>query len=239
MADFLSALTSGTTPGSVTAGFEPYEILLGRAVFDLGEEFDRSAIKAFQYFPERITDTRSPNYSQKEIPGGSHPLYQFVSGGERVIAFDAIFTNDSSGEGDAGGLIGGVLGFLGGQETANKKINSNARIDVVDIAAVIEELRKFTYPTYPDKISKPPPLIVFYLPGSGIVSADGARDSIVGILGRCDVTYEAFHRNGTPRIAVVGLEIREVVQTSSTWQFANWNTKKSDRSYQRIFRDKP
>ena len=211
----LDVLSSGSMPGSVTAGFSRYYPQFGR-------KGNGGGVVAFQYFPERISDSRAPNYAQKEIPGGSHPLYQFVSGGERVLSFDAVFANDRSGDGGMGGLIGGVLGFLGGAKASNDGgINNNNRKDVVDIAAAIDTLRSFTYPTYEASVSKPPPLIEFYLPGSGITAADGNKDSIIGILGRCDVAYEAFHRNGVPRIAVVSLEIREVVQTEKNWKFTD------------------
>ena len=214
MADFLSIISSGNSPKAVTAGFQAY-------TGDLGYEI---APVAFQYYPERITDSRSPNYSQKDIPGSSHPLYQFVSGGERVISFDAIFTNDDSGDttNSVGGVLGGIAGFLGGEST-NDEIDSDSRKDVVDISAAIDELREYTYPVYEQRVAKPPPLIVFYLPKSGILSAEGDRDSIVGVLTRCDVAYEGFHRNGRPRIAIVSLEIREVVQTKSNWTYAGWN----------------
>jgi hypothetical protein len=232
MADFISLLTSGSSPGAVTAGFGPYEVQVGKR--------KKETVTAFQYFPERISDSRSPNYSQKEIPGGSHPLYQFVSGGERTMAFDALFANDSSRQGnDAGGLIGGVLGFLGGGNEGGAILN-NGRNDVVDIAKAIDTLRSYTYPKYIDQVSKPPPLITFYLPGSGLTAQDGIRDSIIGILTRCDVAYEAFHRDGTPRVVLVNLEIREVVQTQDAWTFASWNADKTavSHGYDRNFIDK-
>src|SRR3990172_6961093 len=47
-----------------------------------------------QYFPESLSDSRAVNYETKEIPGGSHPLYQWVAGGERQLSFTAVFTQE-------------------------------------------------------------------------------------------------------------------------------------------------
>lgn len=209
---------------------------LAAAIFDSGKKPVTAAIEqgyetrsmgltgtsavSFQYFPERITDSKTANYASKEIPGGSHPIYTFVSGGERVISFDAIFCNDSDGEGAIGtGLLGSVLNALMGG--GGSKINNQDRKDVVDIAAALNFLSALMYPIYKDNISNPPPLSVIYLPKSGIMAADGILDSFVGILTSRNITYESFHRNGTPRIAVVSLEFREFIQTSDTWQFVN------------------
>lgn len=73
------------------------------ALFDLGgsEGRKRNRTKelenalSFQYFPETLSDTKAVNYSRKNIPGGSHPLYQWISGGERIISFTAHFSCDT------------------------------------------------------------------------------------------------------------------------------------------------
>ena len=49
---------------------------------------------AFQYFPETINDSKRINYTEKDIPGGSLPIYNWVNSGARVISFTAIFTSD-------------------------------------------------------------------------------------------------------------------------------------------------
>jgi hypothetical protein len=36
-----------------------------------------------------------------------------------------------------------------------------------------------------------------------------------------NITYEAFHRDGTPRIVTVSIEIKEVVQTKKDWRFVS------------------
>jgi hypothetical protein len=41
----------------------------------------------FQYNPDDIADDKSTDYAEVEIPGMSHPRYQYVSGKPRKIAF--------------------------------------------------------------------------------------------------------------------------------------------------------
>ena len=56
----------------------------------------------FQYFPETLSDTKAINYSSREILGANLPIYQWVSGGERLITFTAIFASDLDMEPGAG-----------------------------------------------------------------------------------------------------------------------------------------
>lgn len=52
---------------------------------------DPSNRLVFQYNPERIEDSRSPNWSSITVPGISHPRHQFVNGGARVVSFRLSF----------------------------------------------------------------------------------------------------------------------------------------------------
>jgi len=66
-------------------------------LFDLDEKneevlADRARI--FQYYPASLQDTKAVTWATKEIPGGSLPLYQWVSSGERQISFTACFSCD-------------------------------------------------------------------------------------------------------------------------------------------------
>ena len=173
--------------------------------------------QAFQYFPENISDSKSPEWSRKFVPGGSHPIVTFINGGERVISFSAVFTQEENTEPSS--LAQTFL--TGGDFDLQSLVGLNqVRKDTVDIAAAIAYLRKFTYPDYPQGVATPPPFAILYLPNSGIVgTAGGALDSIVGAMIQCDVTYEKFHRNGSARIAVVSLSFVEVVQTGENWGY--------------------
>jgi hypothetical protein len=215
----------------VTAGLGVYDPKSGgeqtNSSFDFvtalgGEDTKKPSFTAFQYFPERISDTKSANYSTREVPGASHPLYTFINGGARIISFDAIFCSDERPEEDID-----VLGALQGLVTVERR-------DTVDIAAAIAWLRQYLYPKYESNIAKNPDLLVVYLPNSGIVGSGAIPGSIVGIMTRCDVAYEAFHRNGKPRIAVASLEFHEIVQTRENWQyFGASNFKKTAGNYKK------
>ena len=182
-------------------------------VNDLGGQADKPVV--FQYFPESITDARSPNYSVRDIPGGSHPLHTFVSGGNRTITFQVMLTQERNPEGSGGGGLIGAL--VSANQNKIDKWNS-------DIGATIAYLRSFTYPDYQSQtaskgVAKPPPAAIVYLPNSGIISSDSIPGSFVGYMTQCDVTYEYFHRDGTPRIVVVSLSFAETVQIGRDWKF--------------------
>ena len=233
----LGSLSAFSEKKPVTAGIAVYDPNSGgesgASRFDFlnprGKK-DKVNFTAFQYFPERVSDSKAANYSQKEVPGGSHPLYTFINGGARVITFDAIFTSDKRPPESAGsGLVAALTGALSsiGPDVDRK--------DTVDIAAAIAWLRKFLYPKYESNIAKNPDLLVVYLPNSGIIGTGDVPGSVIGIMTRCDVAYEGFHRDGTPRIAVVSLEFHEVVQTRENWRFFGANYVKAvDRDYKEV-----
>jgi len=50
--------------------------------------------RKFQYFPASISDSKAVTYQSREVPGGSLPVYQWTSSGERSISFTVYFTTD-------------------------------------------------------------------------------------------------------------------------------------------------
>lgn len=66
---------------------------------------------AFQYFPETITRSRSVDYVEKRGIGGSHPIYQWVSGSGRQVSFTAVFSRDEQPDTpqNAAQIAGGIL----------------------------------------------------------------------------------------------------------------------------------
>lgn len=182
---------------------------------DPNQKSTQDSFQAFQYFPETISDTKSPEWVRKNVPGGSHPIVTFLNGGERVISFPVVFANDKNPE---------PLGVLSAALTGTFELNIDSlfgetRKDVVDIPAALAFLRKFTYPDYADGVASAPPFAIVYLPNSGIIGQGSFPDSIVGAMIGCDITYEKFHRNGEPKIVVVNLSFLEVVQIGDGWKF--------------------
>lgn len=209
----MSALSSLAAALGISDLGEP--VTMGLSEFDLiaFQEKDET-LKAFQYFPETINDTKAPEYAKRSIPGGSHPIFQFINGGDRQISFTAIFTQAKNPEDQnlLEALLNGTFSF---------SINDDTKHNLPGgVATAIAWLRAFTYPEYDDNgTALPPPAAVVYLPNSGIIGSGEFLDSFVGVMTECNVIYESFHRNGTPRLVAVSLAFQEIVQTSPNWRF--------------------
>lgn len=221
LSSLTSSLISQVSQRKVTA----YLIeLTDEGAPDLKEDGLPSQI-AFQYFPESITDTKATNYQQKEIPGGSLPLYQWVSGGERLINFTAQFTCDVdliTAQGTTG-----LTALVSGASTIRDRLKA-AGVDGrnVDIRAAIGWLRRFVLPTYDNggnkgqvvegyPLTKAPSKLRLVMPNSGIGLAGGSPTtphSVRVVMTQCDVTYDAFFPSGLPRVASVQLGFAEVPQ---------------------------
>ena len=50
--------------------------------------------KEFDYNPAEIHDTKAINWGATAVAGASHPVYQYGSGGERVISFELFLDAD-------------------------------------------------------------------------------------------------------------------------------------------------
>lgn len=178
----------------------------------------------FQYWPESVQDSRGSNWNPKDISGGSHPIYQWASGGERVISFTAVFTTDTD-PGDKlmelfqGGLYG--TGMSPYEAMKAQPLNGlELGIRDIDLRCVVSWLRYYTYPTYgngEDLRVYEPPKALLIMPNTGI-GYDGV-DHITTVMTQCDVTYEAFFTSGFPRIMEVSMEFKETVQSSQRVRF--------------------
>lgn len=185
---------------------------------------------AFQYFPETITDTKQINYQPKDIPGGSLPLYQWTSSGERLITFEAVFTADVDLATDKNAF---------GQLISKGHARRN-----VDIRTALLWLRRYTLPRYEDDqqvgvpLTLAPRKCILYIPNSGLGMLGGAQgvtvppgdvfgtatavdsgnklmvtgDRVLSIMTQCDITYEAFFPSGLPRIVTVQLSFAQIAQ---------------------------
>lgn len=200
---------------------------------DNGAEI-RDQARYFQYFPENIQDSKGVNYASKNIPGGSHPLYQFINGADRTISFTAIFTSDEN-PAPAEVLSALERGVQSAQSFLSQSVSPSNRGSkhTVPVNSAVIWLRSFMYPRFTnlsntEKFSAPkaPRVCRIYLPNSGIHGSTDAGqlavDSINCIMTQCDVVYESFYRNGTQRITTVNLTFNETIQTgSSNWKFSD------------------
>lgn len=197
-----------------------------------GEDKPLGDYMVFQYFPETITDTKAINYEAKAIPGGSLPLYQWTSSGERLISFEAIFTADVD-------LAGDTAAFA-------KLVSKGQSRRNVDLRTALLWLRRYMYPRYGDEaqlgvpLTQAPRKSVLYIPNSGIGLTSGAYssttdsilargpsqngvqvslDRVLVIMTQCDITYEAFFTSGLPRIASVQLQFAQIAQLGGEVNF--------------------
>jgi hypothetical protein len=209
----ISSLASALTPGLAIKTSPVY-------IVELKDDDTPDSEKnlRFQYFPDTISDTKGINWVPKEIPGGSLPLYQWVSSGARTISFTAVFTTDvdfsNKGQGSANASIA-LLGRLSGSGNSHRNI---------DIRGAVYWLRRFMLPRYGNDtavgvpLTKAPHKLQLHMPGTGIGRAGGggggscSRDWMTCIMTGCDVNWEAFFPSGFPRLATVSLSFTQVAQ---------------------------
>lgn len=181
-------------------------------------------IFVLQYWPESLEDSYNVEWAQKQTPGGSHPLLQWVGGSGRDISFQAVFTSEVDQ-----GFDTRLNTFRGGlPNPVATALTPSARY-TVDIRGAVNRVRSYMLPEYGGKTSGPninsiaaaPKKLYLVMQGSRM---GGNKDYILCVLRSAPITYEAWFPNGTPRIVVVSLTFSEIVQTrggdgSSSIQF--------------------
>lgn len=210
------ALTGGGHPQPV----RPYLIPLDQYNSDSKITSNK---RYFQYWPEEITDNKQTNWETKNIPGLSHPIYQWISGGAREIGFTAIFTRDrplTDTEAHALDASREEASQVGRLSASSVGVHDNRN---VDIPSAIAWLRTFVYPDYSQDgngigkatRAKPPQKVILGLPGMNINHNTNSWTPIhemVSLMTQCDVSYGGFFSDGSPRIAKVQLQFVETIQ---------------------------
>lgn len=178
----------------------------------------------FQYFPETITDTKAVNYQVRDIPGGSLPLYQWISSGERVISFMAYFTSDvdlaAAGSSKLTASPPSNFKDLRAQGLANRN---------VDVRSALVALRRYLFPTYQPSGATPgtplavsPTTLNLMFTGTGLGLLGGISgsepetqaviDTVTCVMTQCDITIEALFPSGLIRVASVQLAFAQIAQ---------------------------
>ena len=164
---------------------------------------------AFQYWPSSLSDDYQVEYAEHQIPGGSHPLYQWVGGRGRTISFQAVFTaeiNETS------------TGAATGIPNNPTELTPSSRF-TVNVSAALDKIRSWMRPAYGRGgrlgLTDPPKILTLVFPGTGLSGGGGTviGDPISVILRSAPITYEAWFPNGEPRIATVDLQFSEIVQS--------------------------
>ena len=158
----------------------------------------------FQYYPDGVTDTYNPEWSTKQVPGGSHPLYQWNGGSGRDVTFTARFT----AERDLGKSRLKVTGLLPSDRYT------------VDIRGALARLRSYMLPSYGNQqgsgiSSRARPPKKLYLVLSGLSLGGLERDEILVIVRSAPITFESSFPSGHPRIVEVSMTCSEIVQHTS------------------------
>lgn len=183
---------------------------------------------AFQYYPESISDTKAVNYQQKEIFGGSLPLYQWTNGGERSVSFTAVFTCDVD-------LLANSAtpGTLNQTLLARLKAAGEDRRNI-DIRSAILWLRQYMIPTYSTQgsadstqpLTIAPATLLLSMPGTGIGMYGGdagggssTLHSMYCYMTQCDVSIDALFPSGLPRIVTVQLAFAQTGQIAGAVTF--------------------
>lgn len=223
---------------SLAQAFNPINTdrLSGAYLLSLSEKDDSplGSPLAFQYFPETLSDTKRVNWASKEIPGGSLPIKQYVSSGDRTISFTAFFTCD--------------VDLIAPRRTDTENTSSSQITDAqhrlslltaigqqnrnVDLRAAVVWLRRHMLPVYAalggatlgTVTTFAPRKVRLILTNSGIGLFGGqahstTRDSIVAIMTQCDVVMEAFFPSGLPRFITVNLAFDQVAQYDGYVEF--------------------
>lgn len=189
-----------------------------------------SDLFVFQFWPSQVTDNYTPNYATKQIPGASHPLYQWVSGAGRNISFTANFVSEVREDSAT------IQGASSTHNSFSSRIAASSATAIgrgarslvlgpgllpssrytVNVAGALASLQQYLYPTYGEQsaskgITKPPKKVVLVLPGTKLGRADGA-DGVLCILKGANVTMESFFPSGELRAASVALQFAEIIQ---------------------------
>ncbi|MBF0554541.1 MAG: hypothetical protein HQK96_08315 [Nitrospirae bacterium] len=148
----------------------------------------------FPFFPESLSDSKSVNWSNIELPGASHPIYQYVNSGERNITFTAKLLRET-------------------RPGLTTLYTSPFNIDINDAATF---LRSCLYPKSSNNnsggatIISAPPICKIKIGGSNFDNKSGL---ITCIMTQCDIEVTKWwdDDNATPKVAEVSLAFAEII----------------------------
>lgn len=183
--------------------------------------------RAFQYWPESISDSIDIGWNFKDIPGASHALAQWGSNNGRTLTFEVqlhrfMKPRSSLSLMEKVRTMASVL-----LTNPDSTIPKDERPFNVDIAEEIRYLRGFCYPYFSElegiKISLPPPVAILAIPGLPLKEETG-ESFMYAVMTACDVTYALLFPDGTPRRATVSLTFRQIVQRQNVGVFYKGHT---------------
>ena len=165
-----------------------------------------------QYWPESISDSKSSNFANIELPGQSQPLYHFIGGGPRTVSFSCYMYRERQEE-------------VSGSETVLGKSSQGAQFSK-DIGAYVSLLRSYMYPRMNKTagIMMPPTRLKIFFGGEGrgkmstgakFQGVDGDDNVLDCIMESMNVNYIKFFPNGIPRIATLDFSFNQIIQVGN------------------------
>jgi len=201
---------ASTTYGQITAEPVPAVCYLFPETVGstaIGKQWSESTF-VFQYWPESLEDSYNVEYGQRQVFGGSHPLFQWTGGSGRDITFTARFTAEVQAIYDDGVNARALYG-----------VSSSARY-TVDCRAAMDYLRSTMLASYDgsrsgglNALARPPRRYYLVMEGTGL--GGGTNDAVLCVVRSAPITYEAWFPNGRPRIVEAAVTVSEVVQSAS------------------------
>lgn len=185
-----------TKQQDLATGTEANTSFLSAAIGVVDSEGTISNTSPFLLNPATFEDNKSAVWASNAIPGQNTPIYQWVSGGARMITFDALVTKDNSrfpeipkldplqnlldsalnAVGSIASSFFGVslppLGGLLGGDAAEAEGND---LSINDYLTFYRSLLKPSY-TPEGKLGSAPPLVVLYF-GASLEQATPAKGS--------------------------------------------------------------
>jgi len=154
--------------------------------------------RAFQFWPETISDTFASGWVEKPIPGASHSLMHWGANSGRTISFEVpLFRNMNYDQ-------------IGLGPVREYPANDNNRIWNEDIDVALKYFRSFMYPTKVGGEIGSPMVAVLYMPNS-MINENGSN-YICGVMTACDITYTKMFNNGRVKMANIALTFKQIVQ---------------------------
>lgn len=154
----------------------------------------------FQFLPERLNDSKSSDWTNKDYPGGSNPLLLFGGGGERTITMPIVwYCEDRPSD-----LFGRKMPITKLMEEGPWAVNAMARASF---------MRGLTYPRW-DPVGlvwKCPPFCVFECPGVDLDMLTPAQ-SLPVFLKEASIEIVSCFPDGVPRVIKQDLTMAERIQ---------------------------
>jgi hypothetical protein len=167
--------------------------------------------RAFQFWPESISEEPEIGWSFKEIPGASHALAQWTQNGGRNISFEVVFSRFMLPV-DQLSSVEKLLSM--GMNTPDAEMPLDNRPMNISVREQVQYLRQYYLPNYVANGAVttvvPPPIAMLCAPNLGW-GEDGS-DVLWTVMTNCSVTHNLAFACGEPRLATVSLAFRQIVQ---------------------------